>query len=68
MKPSVNGPSLLGYVEVRKKDVLRVGGWFWVENNATLWLHLAHHDLSLHQPQDLHHLCLLHALGSLPSG
>ena len=33
--------SFLGYAEVRKKDVLRVGGWFWVENNATLWLHLA---------------------------
>ena len=37
--------SFLGYVEVRKIEVLRVGGWvggwFLVENNATLWLHLA---------------------------
>ena len=32
----------LEYVEVRKKDVLQVGGWwFLVVNNATLWLHLA---------------------------
>ena len=27
-----------------------------------------HQDLSLHQPQDLHHLRLLHAPGSLPPG
>ena len=42
--------SFLGYVKVGKKDVLRVGGewvggWFWVENNATLWLHLASWEL-----------------------
>ena len=31
----------LGYAKVRRKGVLQVGGWLLVENNATLWLHLA---------------------------
>ena len=32
--------------KIRRKEVLRVGGgWFLVENNATLWLHLASWNL-----------------------